>query len=134
MGFVRDVTTDLSVPHEPGNTITIRRPRRKLLQEAANKRQADALGRVRELGGPAFFAELRGLSTADVATQATPQPVDQYDQDELLRIGVVAWHGPLYDDVEVNAESLADLDPTTATWLADAIARFATGDAERKNA
>jgi len=151
MAFVRNYTKTIAIPHEPGNTVTIRRPRRQALVDAANTRQEKALSRVRVLGGSKFLSELREAQpeapkaeTAQPETPATPEPATDptpaelaaaYDQDALLLAGIVSWAGPEYDAVEVSADTIADLDPQTAQWLAEAIAVYATGkDTTRGNA
>jgi hypothetical protein len=147
MAFVKNSTKTIEIPHEPGNTVTIRRPRRGLLVAAADTRQEKALQRVRALGGASFLAEMRAANTEATPTPEAPttdapvapepptpaQIAASFDQDALLLAGIVSWTGPEYDDTAVDAEAIADLDPTTATFLAESIADYATGVA-RKNA
>jgi hypothetical protein len=147
MAFVRHHSKTIEIPHEPGNTVTIRRPQRGHLVAAADLRQEKALGRVRALGGASFLAEMRAAqpteptaTDAPATTTSTPDPTPAqiaaaYDQDALLLAGIVSWQGPEYDGVEVDTDTIADLDPTTAAWLAEQIAEYATGkEVTRKNA
>jgi hypothetical protein len=151
MAFVRNHTKTIEIPHEPGNRVTIRRPRRGQLADAANARQEKALQRVRALGGASFLAEMRTAQDAsqpatDAPAPATvagdaapkePTPAElaaAFDQDALLEAGIVSWFGPEYDGVEVTPDAIADLDPTTAAWIAEQIAEYATGkESARKN-
>jgi hypothetical protein len=151
MAFVGKQTKTIEIPHEPGNTVTIRRPRRRALREAADTRQEKALNRVRALGGASFLAEMRAAQDTGKPAADTPAPATAagetapaeptaaelaaaFDQDELLLAGIVGWAGPEYDDTPVDADAIADLDPTTAQWLAEQIAEYATGkEVARKN-
>jgi hypothetical protein len=147
MAFVRNSTNTIEIPHEPGNTVTIRRPRRGLLVAAADTRQEKALQRVRALGGASFLAEMRAAQAPDqsvtevppaapVAEASAPTPAQlaaSFDQDALLLAGIVSWAGPEYDDTAVDADAIADLDPITATFLAEAIASYAATGATQKN-
>jgi hypothetical protein len=148
MAFVRHSTKTIEIPHEPGNTVTIRRPRRGKLADAANLRQEKALSRVRALGGATFLADLRAAQPPDQSAPSAPAPAAgaeasgptpaelaaAFDQDALLLAGIVSWAGPEYDDTPVDAEAIADLDPTTAQWIAEQVAEYATGkEVARKN-
>lgn len=149
MAFVKKHTKTIEIPHEPNNFVTIRRPRRGRLVDAANVRQEKALQRVRALGGASFLAEMRAAQeaakpatelplAAPVAGDAAPTAAElaaAFDQDALLEAGLVSWAGPEYDGVDVTADAIADLDPTTAAWIAEQIAEYATGkEVARKNA
>ena len=119
MAFVRSHTKTIEIPPEPGCTVTIRRPRRGQLRDAADLRQEKALTRVRALGGAAFLQEMRAAQQP--ASEPTAAPVPEtpvadptpaelaagFDQDALLAAGLVAWAGPGYDDTPVSAGSSA---------------------------
>jgi hypothetical protein len=152
MAFVKNHTKTIKIPHELGNTVTIRRPRRHALRDAADTRQEKALARVRALGGANFLAEMRAAQESSHPATETPAPAAvagdaapteptaaelaaAFDQDALLAAGIVSWAGPEYDGIAVDADAIADLDPTTAAWMAEQIAEYATGkEVTRKNA
>jgi hypothetical protein len=151
MALVRNTTVTREIPHEPGNFVTIRRVRRQLLREAAEKRQQDALMRVQRLGGATALRELKEAATQAVKEADAEKLVEDtkpkrataasYDEALLLKAGVVALNGPLYVDEEtgdpigdkVGDDVLDALDDPTATYIADEIAAFADKGAQEKN-
>lgn len=111
----------VGLPHEPGTTVTIRRMLRSQKREAALKHSSQSIKNLMELGGPEVMQKLQAArAAADDSSEKTPTaaaveeaPKVQFDQDTVLRAGIVSWS---YGE-PVSAESIDALDDATATFL-----------------
>lgn len=136
MALIRDVTTVVEIPHEPGQTVTIRRLTWRQLAQARSGREKEQRAGLRELGADFLKALREGAVEAPEGkpTAAEPEPaytVAQFALGELLLLGVVAWSYP----EAVTASALDLLDEQTAQWLGQAILDFTRppDQAARKN-
>lgn len=129
--IVTNVTKDVQIPHEPGESATIRRLSHRQLRQAAKAREKEGIGWLREVG-PELVKALRDGDAAGIQKieEAQAANVNNYDRDQLLAAGLVAWTYP------EPVTAIADLDEDTAAFLAQAIFDFARKRtaAETKNA
>jgi hypothetical protein len=118
--IVTNITKTVELPHEPGESITIRKLSGSQLGAAAKRKMSDGIALMREIG-----AELvKALREGDTATvkrieDAQAANVNNYDRDMLLADGVSAWSYPV-----PVAESLSLLDEDTAAFAAEQIFEF----------
>lgn len=132
--LVRNSSKPIEIPHEPGNSVIIRRVRREVLRKASDVRQENAIGKLKNLGGPTFIKELRSLNDAPKPEDGVTRKAASYDETTLLAAGVVGFSGPLYDGETMDEELLADLDDKTAEWICDRIVEYAeSGELQTKN-
>jgi hypothetical protein len=120
--FTSRITDTIDIPHDPGQSVTIRKLAPRHLEMAAKAQQLKAIGDLKEMGGPAFMKELQGLS--DEQRKAVTDPMQRYDRLTLIAKGVTAWTYP----EERIAENFEDLDDQTAEFIARAVLKLAKPD------
>jgi hypothetical protein len=138
--LIRNITPTIPIPHEPGNTLTLRKLTRKQARKATEKRQEQAIGRVRDLGGAKFVQELQDLKTEQIAEQEkqdAADPLAGMDEDALLEMGLVGWSGENYPEA-FSIAAIDMLDEKTARFAAAQIVALYKGtldseEAARKN-
>lgn len=118
--FTSLITETLPVPHDPGQSITIRKLAPRALERAAKAQRATAMQDLKDLGGPAFMKELQTLATGDATVTAATDPLLLFDRVELNVAGLVSW---TYDQKPERAV-VEDLDEETTDWLARAILKL----------
>lgn len=139
--LVRNLSTTVEIPHEPGNSVTIRRLGRAQRRQAADARTAAAVKKVQTLGGAAVVKDMQQMAEKVVGPDGEPKvdsnPADAFDHDTLIRFGLTGIEGPNYQGVSVTPETIDDLldqlDDVTAEWLANEIARFTFEGGKAKN-
>jgi hypothetical protein len=120
--FTSRVTKEIAIPHDEGQTATIRKLAPRHLEAAAKEAQRQSLADLRDMGGAAFMRELQSLNTGDtVARAAVADPLGTFDRLTLLEKGVTGWSY----DVPVGREAFEDLDDDTAEFLAREVLRLA---------
>jgi hypothetical protein len=115
--FTSKVTRTLNVPHDEGQTITIRKLAPRHLEAAAKEAQRTAMAEFRDMGGAAFMQELAALKSDKSEADAAPavaDPVGLFDRVTLLSKAVTAWS---YEEA-IDVDTLAELDEETQAWLA----------------
>ena len=118
--FTSLVTKVLDVPHDPGQTMTIRRLQPKHLHAAGNASLMDSIDQMKKIG-PSFIKELRELDDKTIAKALNADPLLKFDRVSLIEKGVTAWSY----DVPLTQEYFEDLDDDTQQWLAAEILRLA---------
>ena len=153
MALTSKLTEEISLPHEPGTIITIRKlsgPQidraREIRAEKVQEGGFKAIQRLTALGtdvSEALWASRKptaeqppeiaeAISEAEAITSETGLELDPlliYDRDTLLLCGIVAWTYP----EPVTPEHILDLDAETCDYVARAIAPQARREADRKN-
>lgn len=112
MALINSMTKTLEIPHEPGQTMTLRMLSWRQLSEAREKRSAKVLKGLRDMGGE-LLRELQSADRKEIA-EAAADPLNDYDQATLLHTGITAWSY----ETPVSAESIDQLDEQTAEWAA----------------
>jgi hypothetical protein len=130
--LTRNVQRTLPIPHEPGNTMTLRQLSWLQLVKAEEARSNAVLENLKVMGGDL----LRDLQTinrdqveADATREASDDPQAKYDRGTVLRAGIVDWDGPNYTEpldptlpegarkkIPVTGEMIDSLDTATALW------------------
>lgn len=123
--FTSRVTATISLPHVPGQTVTIRKLAPKQL-EAARAAQIEAtyddLKRQIEITqalGDEVIKAIGGTARTDAAAPAA-DPLVLYDQNVLAKKAVLAWTFP----EKVTPEAIDDLDEETLEVIARAVLRL----------
>lgn len=139
MALVTKITRILEVPHEPGETITIRHLSARQLEEAREARVNAAIDRMRHQGaelvkvfhdaGREQLEKAAGVKSEDVDA-ALEDPLNDYDRFTLLMHAVVDW---TYEQkVPKNPfdrkELIGELDEVTVDWLAREVLAFSIPD------
>ena len=120
--FTSRITKQIDIPHDPGQSVTIRKIAPRHLEQAAKAQQFQSMSDLRELGGAAFVKELQAIGgEAAVAAARSADPLLGFDRVVLLEKGVLAWS---YGEA-VGRAAFEDLDETTLQYLASAILRLA---------
>ena len=136
------ITETLDTPHEPGQTITIRKLSWKQLNKARKARRKGVFSDVKDMGSEVLAAlpsrcakgcgdeKHKGAcpTVEDRVDPAATDPTDEYDQDTLLHVGITAWS---YEEnaTEANVDML---DEPTAKWVFAEVVRFNTRPTEEK--
>jgi hypothetical protein len=136
----------LEIPHEPGESIVIRKLNRKQMRRAAEKRSANAFTKLIDMGGAAFMKAAKEMFDGDdkqgkdleqqAKEAAESDPLQVYDEDTLLELGIAAWSYREVDPsdetvtrpVELSAETRDSIDEKTAAFIATAIVKFHRGE------
>lgn len=121
--LTRNATRILVLPHEPGTSITIRRLSWPQLEQARQVRQRAVFrsyaGSIEDVS-PELLKKIRDASdTATTRKAADEVDLSEYDLATLLEAGIVDW---TYD-APVTAETVGELDETTALYVAREIVR-----------
>lgn len=137
MAIVTGIVHTVSLPHEPGESVVIRRLGSRVLEDAAEIQMKRQLGRVRDMGGFAAVApqvigeDQEATARKAVADAAQAEPHTQLDRRTLLIKGIVSWSYPQ----PLTVEKIDDLDEVTADLLHKEIAAFSRpkSEADAKN-
>lgn len=132
--FASRVQKTIDVPHDPPQTVTIRKITGRQYERAREKAVFASMDSFRQAGGKEMLRELDGLNMSTEAVAAAKvkaDALDSLDWDELLKAGVVAWSY----DAPVDEAHLLDLDADTREWLAREIFALSKRrqEAETKN-
>ena len=119
------LTQTVPIPHEPGETMTFKRPSWRDLDLARQARSREAISNLRGLGD--VLRELQSPESQTKAATAAADPTNDYDRATLLGRCLVAWS---YPD-PVTPETIASLDEQTAAWAMAEIVPKPLTDAER---
>lgn len=115
MGIVKGFTKVIADPFEEGHLVTIRMLSYLELQEARDARVAKLAGVARDIAG---LLPERTQQSADRARAAlVANPIEQFDIETLLRLGVVAWDYGIDVDPKL-------FDERTAMFFAREILRY----------
>ena len=121
--LVRNVISEqFEIPGEPGQWMKFRRLSGRRIADCSDRRQQVAFDKMRAMG-PDALAFIRGASSEDKTEKKAQDPMDMYDHDMLLKLGIASWsYG------ENVAEALADeeggLDAATSKWAVHKILEF----------
>ena len=119
--FTSRVTKTIPIPHDEGQSVTIRKLAPRHLEQAAKESQRQSFAELREMGGAAFLKELRSLNEDDIKTATARDPLMLFDRITLMEKAVLAW---TYVDVERTRETFEDLDDDTQVLLATEILKL----------
>ncbi len=108
MALARRTTRTEPVPHEPGASFDFRLLNFVQLESARKARTRSVMEDVRNIG-PELF---NGIQNRENKPAEAPDLLDQYDTLTVLLAGIAGWTYP----EPVTAETVADLDETTAGW------------------
>lgn len=109
------------IPHEPGETLTLRALSWRQLDQArevqAKRSLHDSLESTkvfRELDPDWVKSQMANAENREAAETraAAPDTYSNYDMESVLRAGVIGWSY----DTKFKPELLDDLDGATATW------------------
>jgi hypothetical protein len=119
------VSPQIDIPGESGQWMQFRRLNSRRLAECADKRQTDALGRMKALGadGLALLRDAARGAAENPAPVVIANPLDAYDRDLLLRYGVAKWSYEADVTAELSSED-GGLDAKTSEWAATQILKF----------
>ena len=109
-------TKRLEIPHEPGQWMEFRRLRRHELEEARRVSLRETMARAAELPA-AVIESARQARLQQDSPPVEPSPRAAYDDDTLIKYGLVAWSY----DAPCDDAYKADLDDETAEWAAQSI-------------
>lgn len=150
MVLTRNVQRTLPIPHEPGESMTLRQLGWLDLSHAEEVRSNAALKNLQTMGAE-LFTQLQSTSLAQAesaaATATEADPLAKYDKRTLLIRGVIGWSyrepvNPLDnpDDpsvekrpVPVTEDAIDSLDAATADWAAREIAGLGGRLTERQS-
>lgn len=118
--FTSRVTKTIEIPHDPGQTVTIRKLAPRHLEQASRASQLKSIADLKEIGGPAFLKELQTLSDTVLKEAKVADPTLTFDKIVLLEKAVVDWS---YDAAR-TAEVFADLDEQTLNLLATEVLKL----------
>jgi len=139
--FASRVTKPLALPSDPSVTVTIRKLSWLQRQDAKKQSSRASVATLKDMGPEmvAHFTAAEKLAVdaakADAtAAESVGDPLATHDMLTVLICGVKAWSVP----EAVNRESLSDLDPEDAEFLARAILSLsitpaAVAEVEQKN-
>ena len=150
--LVKGIFTDqIAIPHEESHWMKFKKLSWKQLRVAETVSTDDQIERVRRMGGETFTAITsvktdRDKEAVEKAKARAADPVNAYDFDELLKMGIAEW---TYTEkveatdakpehtagVKVDTKSIELLDYETVEWAARQIIKFAKKeptDAEKK--
>ena len=117
--LIKSVTKTFDVPHEKGETFTLRKLSYVEAERAQEVRQTKVLRTVKEMGADVLKA------LQDTSTEAQQGPASaRYDVTETLVAGIVGWS---YDE-PVSRENVELLDEQTARWAFERIIELTEGD------
>lgn len=120
--FTSLVTQVVAIPHDAGQTATIRKLAPKHLEAAAKAAQLRAIEDFRAMGAAQFLKELQAVGGEQAATSAAAtDPLLKFDRLTLLEHGVTGW---TYTQSCTRA-SFEDLDEETLDCLSRAVLRLA---------
>lgn len=119
MALVRGKTERVVIPHESEHWIEVRALSWRQLQNAKEERTDQTFKKIRSMGGE-VFASMQGKGSSPDVAAAMKDPTNDYDQQMILRNGIVAWS---YDEA-LNWDAIDDLDPETSDWAFREILRF----------
>src|SRR5258708_36363136 len=113
MAIVRNITTLIDVPHEPGASFVFRTLTWKQLR-AARKAQVDQDREEGKAFGAEFIKAMRSGTAEEVQKVVDAFEYDprQFDRGEVLKASVAAWSGPGYADLKPS-EGIDELDEVT---------------------
>lgn len=120
--FTSMVTETIAIPHDPGQSVTIRKLAPKHLDEAQQVNQKQSIEMLRDLGGAAFLSELNGLSKESVAGAVQADPLMLFHRPTLIHRAVIA---STYDRDLSRLDVAEDLDDETQDVIARAVLRLA---------
>jgi len=110
------ITDEVPIPHEPGQWVKFRTLSGRELDEAQAIERDKTLAQMKAMGQDLVTA-IQGRDNA-----ATPDPVDFYDKEALIKYGVAAWS---YEQ-PCNDENKRQLDAETRDWAARTIVEMNT--------
>jgi hypothetical protein len=111
------------IPHEPGQWMDLRKPSNKACRQARKIVSSEFRERIQQLGADLFRVIRDGeVAAASEAPVVKPEDADRYapeqfDRDTLLASAIKAWSYA----APVTAETIADLDETTARWAHETV-------------
>ena len=122
----------LEVPHEPGQTIEIRRLSWPEMDEALEENTTKQVNSMKKMGSELIEAIMSTQKDIGERREKRETKLSDYDRGTLLRKAVVAWSYTYEQDtpdqkhkkgegIPCNEETIKGLDAKTAQWLAQQI-------------
>ena len=113
----------IDIPHEPGQWMQFRRLNARRIAECTDKRQMDALSRMKALGADGLAMIRDAQDAKKDAPKPKANPLDAYDTELLLVKGIAAWSYDGDPKTELTSDD-GGLDPKTSAWAAAEILKF----------
>ncbi len=143
--LVRGIFTDqIPIPHEPGEWMKFAKLSWRQLRVAEEQSTDDSIEKVRKMGGETFTA-ITGVKTerdkdaVEKAKKRAADPVNAYDFDKLLAMGIKDWS---YTEEVAKTDTepattrgaeiksrIGDLDYETVEWAARQIISYSKKEA-----
>lgn len=137
--FTNRVVVELPVPHDEGQSITIRKLAPRHLEAAAKESQRQSINDVKEAGGAKLVGEITREfkdpdKAKDLADAVKRDPLMTFDRVTLISKAVTAWS---YEQA-LTLDVFEELDEETQQWLATEILKLSKPtlyetEADRKN-
>lgn len=124
MALTRHLTKQIEIPHEAGQSITIRKLSHHQLMMAVDAVGDRAATKFAKLGETA--KHIPSPDDPAAAKVEAEKPVNKYDRLTVLRYGITAWS---YGE-DPTEETISDLDEATAAWAFDEIIAFSVRGAD----
>lgn len=119
MALIKDITKEVEIPHEAGESMTFRKLSWRQIDEASEARQSQVLRNMRDMGGDLIKAISESNSGDSEAV-----PSAKYCKDTVLVNGIVGWS---YKE-KVTPDNIRSLDKETADWAFLQIVELTEGE------
>jgi hypothetical protein len=114
----------IEIPNEPGQWMQFRRLNSRRIALCVERRQSDALNKMKELGSDGLALIRDAAKSRDKDKDpVVVDPLDAYDRDLLLTFGISAWSYPADVTTELSDEN-GGLDAATSEWAAREVLKF----------
>jgi hypothetical protein len=119
----------IEIPNEPGQWMQFRRLNSRRIALCVERRQTEALNKMKELGADGLALIRDAAATRDKSQddlnkpKPVADPLDAYDRDLLLTLGISAWSYPADVTTELSDEN-GGLDAATSEWAARQVLKF----------
>ena len=127
MAVLLDLSKIVPIPHEPGQTLTIRRISKRQLKAAGEEATVQAIQRFKAFGGGEMleaFGKMVDPAKREEAKKAEAlDPASGLDVDTLIKAGLTGWSY----NVTFTPEHVEQLDDETEAFAAKQIAMLAKG-------
>jgi len=105
-------TRNVPIPHEENEWVELKELSGRQLRKARKAKFKEIILDVREMGGEVMKA-ITDVKVEDLKAAAR-DPLSEYDIDDLLEAGIVAWSY----EAEVNTDTIGELDQKTEKFIA----------------
>lgn len=123
MALTKDLTKTIEIPHEAGQSITIRKLSHRQLGDARAEKVRSSVRLVSEMGN------VRDMLPQGDPGSVTTTPADELDRATVLRAAITGWsYG-----AACTPENIDELDEETAAWAFGEILAFSLRTAPEGN-